>query len=192
MRLALAIVLVLSTSSNAFPCWPNQYGPSISSPINLIKRSTAIYYALATKGELITKQATLQCSDETPSDDKASSLDELLCRVNNAMLYPTETTYVFDVIETIKGEHREEISISTQASFVDYNPSTFNDHQDEEFWTAFGGRIGIYGDCDIKPKFALRERYLIVIVDGFHVKAFEKINSEDDDWLLFVREHAED
>ena len=95
-------------------------------------------------------------------------------------------SYKFETIQVIKGETDKPIEIRG-VNEPEHWDTTFMDHEDPEFWSRRGGRLGVDGDCSLAAAtFNVGDRYLLFLGGPDDTKCAERINSEDDRWFRFV------
>ena len=67
--------------------------------------------------------------------------------------------------------------------------TTFENHEDKEFWDTATGRMGVQGNCQmVHPLFLVGKTYLILLGGDADTKQFERIDSGSDRWLSFVKD----
>jgi hypothetical protein len=69
----------------------------------------------------------------------------------------------------------------------DAQAASFNDHHDKQFWRNGAGRTTPGPDCQIRPSFVVGQKYLVFQDKPYHVKSFEMIRTENDEWLAKVK-----
>lgn len=156
---------------------------------DLILGADAVYRALAVGAEL-TPKATDDLNNQGDNGLNSANLDELLKSVRTSEQIPLEgdIRYDFRVLDTLYGLDEKEISVFSKVSTYDYVARNYDHHSEQEFWTNSGGRSEVESDCSIKPRFDIGKVYLIIMAKNPHVKAFEKINTSNDHWLVYVRD----
>jgi hypothetical protein len=97
--------------------------------------------------------------------------------------------YTFKVIETLKGTPANEITLRGDLDLKGLWDTTFSNHNDKEFWVNKSGRLGNIGDCVTTPppEFIIGKNYLLLIGGPDDSKKFERIDSSQDKWLVFVK-----
>lgn len=74
---------------------------------------------------------------------------------------------------------------SYQKMLAEYDHD-FDGHANPKFWENHGGRETPDTDCAIHPTFQVGSKYLL-FSGKQHVKAYERVESEDDRWLMRVK-----
>lgn len=96
--------------------------------------------------------------------------------------------YPLDVIEYLKGSGPEVVVTVLPAGADGPRREDFDAHRDARFWSdATVGRTGLDGNCRLVGGFEAGHRYL-VFLGRAHVKGYERVDSDDDAWLGWVRE----
>ena len=97
--------------------------------------------------------------------------------------------YTFKVIEILKGTPASEITLSGDLDIKGLWDTTFSNHNDQAFWVNKSGRLGNIGDCVTTPppEFIIGKNYLLLIGGPDDSKKFERIDSNQDKWLAFVK-----
>ncbi len=96
--------------------------------------------------------------------------------------------YSLRILEVLKGDASDTLEVPGDGDLSGIWDTTFSDHFQEEFWKHRTGRMGIRGSCDmVAPAFVAGARYLVFFGLRPDTKQFERVNSESDRWLTYVR-----
>ena len=97
-------------------------------------------------------------------------------------------TYVLRVLVTYKGDPKSSVVIEGDGDLSGIWDTTFSDHTDPDFWERQDGRMGIQGSCEMVPAhFIVGKRYLVFQGVRPDTKQFERVDSDSDRWILYVR-----
>lgn len=134
--------------------------------------------------------------------EQTTSPDELIARTKSIVLARAvradagstrwHVLYTFKVERTLKGEPRTAFQILGEPLMGELSVHRFNEHNDDAFWEASGGRESHDTACEIRPEFAVGNTYLIFLDPPYHTKGFEEIlftgedGREKDKWLRYV------
>lgn len=129
-----------------------------------------------------------------PPREKIVSASELVKRSDSILLAKVvklarqkgKTIYRFKVIEALKGKTTKSFSIVGEKPMEKFN-SDFASHSDKKFWEVDSGRTTFRGDCTVLKTFNEGETYLIFPERPGHIKGFERITIDADEWLMAVR-----
>lgn len=107
-----------------------------------------------------------------------------------------DETFTFKVVETIRGEKKQEITLGgqptsslTDPKAVAASTSDFGAHKEGAFWNQIlFGRAPLGADCQIAPAFTVGQTYLILHKQPYQTKSFELIKSKQDRWYQYVYE----
>lgn len=107
-----------------------------------------------------------------------------------------DETFTFKVVETIRGEKKQELTLGGQPTSALTDPkaaavsnSDFGGHKDGAFWKQIlVGRAPLAADCQIAPAFQVGQTYLILYKQPYQTKSFELIKSKQDRWYEYVYE----
>lgn len=150
--------------------------------------------------------AALACFVPTP--EQTSPWQALVHRSANIVLAEAVSAQPADpqalgtvqlkVVQTLKGTARAQVEINEARVIPKLDPKntdkgdepkqqSFNDHRDKLFWQNRMGRTIAGPDCLIHPTFIAGEKYLVFADKPYHVKSFEMIRNENDEWLAKVK-----
>ena len=165
---------------------------AIASPAELIARSSRI--VLATPVELTDKTIDPTRNEKTAItididreldkilEDSPQKTDRITPRIHLARL---------KVLETLHGTATDYVHIAVRGTPQTRHETDFDAHTAAQFWNDNRmGRSAMDANCVPIVSFTPENTYL-VIEGPFHVKAYELIRREDDQWLAYVREHLE-
>ncbi|MES2818115.1 MAG: hypothetical protein V4812_03920 [Pseudomonadota bacterium] len=163
-RQLIALLLSCIVCHSAYPCYVPT-GALENDPAELIANTPEIRLALAIAEQKLPEQ--------------------------NSATAGSPGRYSFRVIETLKGSAASEIALTGDLDKAGLWDTSFNDHQDTEFWISRSGRLGNTGDCRTTPapEFVLGQQYLLFIGGPDDSKKFERIDNSQDQWLKFVAAH---
>lgn len=98
---------------------------------------------------------------------------------------------LFSAVDYLKGEGPQQFSVFVAIADED-TPLNTSSHDDEFFWSnTRAGRTLLTDDCGVQTRFTPGETYLI-FTGPPHVKAYEEISADDDDWLSYVRRRLDE
>jgi hypothetical protein len=95
--------------------------------------------------------------------------------------------YCFEVVETLRGDQKENFCIRGHRMEFNHDFSSFKNHTEELFWKRSIGRSHVYEDTAVVPRFSVGWTYLIFLDKPYHVKAFEEVSRDSDKWLIYVK-----
>lgn len=96
--------------------------------------------------------------------------------------------YIVKVVAILRGQPRETFTIVGEGDLSGIWDTTFSDHSESEFWTGRSGRMGVQGSCElVPPLFVKGKRYLVLLGGQPDTKQYERIDSDQDLWLEYVR-----
>ncbi len=101
-----------------------------------------------------------------------------------------KTEYEFIVQRRIKGANK--LFFAVTGSSAPQKDTSFNNHENPEFWQRGGGRLSIDTECVIHPNFIVGDSYIAFIGLPITKRSFEKIETPNgminlqDKWLLYV------
>ena len=96
------------------------------------------------------------------------------------------------VVRVIKGKEPMFLFLRCRLPEVGDWMTNFSNHNDERFWAARAGRLGIEPDCSlIPPAFEPGKYYVALFGIAPDTKQFEEIGSEDDAWLSFIENRVQ-
>ena len=100
-------------------------------------------------------------------------------------------TYSLRVVRVLKGDVRPVVEIQGDGDLSGIWDTTFANHEQDEFWKAASGRMGIKGSCTmVPPLFIQGKRYLVLIGMPEDTKQYERVDLPTDRWLTFVEKQA--
>ena len=104
--------------------------------------------------------------------------------------------YTFETVRSLKGRVPNRFELPGYPAIWEGDNRRFNDHTDDRFWVAHGGRSSNDTDCQIHPSFSVGGTYLVFLDKPYHVKSFEIIirthggPDKQDKWLQYVERRA--
>lgn len=97
------------------------------------------------------------------------------------------------VLRVLKGEAPETLAVECRLAGEGDWMTDFSNHNDDSFWEQRDGRLGINGDCTVlPPAFTPSKIYLALLGIEPDTKQYEEIGDNNDRWLVFVEERAEE
>jgi hypothetical protein len=94
--------------------------------------------------------------------------------------------YRLKIIRTFRGNVNDTTYLYGDAYLKDIWDTTFENHTEAWFWNN-GGRMGVDGDCTLAtPAFLIGKHYLLLLGGLEDTKQFERIDTDDDQWLRYV------
>lgn len=174
----ILIWLMFSVSGKAMACMNSSKG-SRSGVRSLIEDSVGIY--------LVTLQSAIAVEPVLLTQTHpALSLKDV---IENVRVESTRRViYSFDVLEPIKGAKLTRLEIEIPLRNIEDLFDDFNGHKSDIFWNdPSAGRARINSDCSISTTFTFGHQYIILISDNPTIKSYERIKSEEDRFLQFVR-----
>lgn len=150
----------------------------------LISRSPLIVLAQAldeqAEGAIDPDKIDLREIQRKANEDGAATDDQ----TEAAIKMPAQ---LFAVVDYLKGEGPARVSVALSAADA---ADKHIDHDDAAFWNdPRVGRATLSDDCRVTVAFEPGARYLLFIGPP-HVKAYERIDKDDDKWLQYVRERT--
>ncbi len=144
--------------------------------------------ALMTNSLGIAPDAALVCEADTMIE---RSWNIVLARVTSAELLESKNhnivDYSFEVVETLRGNQKENFVIRGHRMEFNHDFSSFNNHTEELFWKRLIGRSHVYEDTAVVSRFSVGWTYLVFLDRPYHVKAFEEVSRDSDKWLIYVK-----
>lgn len=127
-----------------------------------------------------------------PKSEQSTDVVTLIKRTNNIYLAEavnlSNGKFDFKVLEKIKGKIRDKFQV--RALISDETGTDYNSHKLESFWSKSGGRMQVEPSCEIIPNFQKGKKYLVFLDKPYHLKSFEIIVTDGDEWLKKVREES--
>ena len=101
-------------------------------------------------------------------------------------------SYTLKVVAVLRGQPRETLTILGEGDLSGIWDTTFSDHSESEFWNGRSGRMGVQGSCElVPPLFVQGKRYLVLLGGQPDTKQYERIDSDQDRWLEYIRSRTE-
>lgn len=139
------------------------------------------------------RSETKLLADQKPQDQM--NLDDILQSIQVHAMAPTATLYQFEIKEVLRGEVAvgSTMIVSIEESELTYPCQLtldYTGHSQDEFWQGSEGRamMGNHREPHIHTTcFELGQSYLLLDQRLFQSRAFELIQSEDDQWYRFIK-----
>jgi hypothetical protein len=97
------------------------------------------------------------------------------------------------VLRVLKGEAPETLDVECKLAGEWDRMTDFSNHTDDSFWEQREGRLGMNIDCTVfPPAFTPRKIYLALLGIEPDSKQYEEVGDNNDRWLAFVEERAEE
>lgn len=186
MKMKMLSAITILTSTVITTTLANDATPDASSCVSqtapaaqLIDRAEAIVIATAIEetpsGEDIDLRSVQQEANKSQPGDQIK-----------AGRLPVQ---LFSVSEYLKGDGPETLPLVFAAA-ADDAPLNAIPHSNDLFWSdPVAGRTVLSKGCIVETRFSPGVTYLL-FVGPAHVKAYEAITDDEDDWLAFVRENV--
>ena len=147
---------------------------------------TPVLACFSPTGELAGDHAWLIKETPTIIYAKAKSIKEIK-HVKHAT---KPAKYIFKIISILKGSVSDNfLVVDGDSDLSGLWDTTFSNHTENRFWSGKEGWLGNIGDCRTTPPpgFILGQNYLLFLGGPDDSKKYERIDTEDDKWLNFVK-----
>ena len=107
--------------------------------------------------------------------------------VNNKWDGELHVKYILKVIETLKGiKHTKNVMLNGIADVESYSTSIHDNHKDINDQFKYGS-TGLSSGCLPIPALLVGGQYVIFMGGPPDTKDFERVESDEDEWLQFIR-----
>jgi hypothetical protein len=170
--------LVSSLSLACFVATPEQTTPWQE----LVRRAKTVAFVEAVGAVPTTSESNPSTGGSSNDTVPAATATNAKFQVLAILKGPSSTTLEMDDVIALPKPDPKNADKS-----VDLQSQTFNDHHDKQFWRNGAGRTTPGPDCQIKPSFVVGQKYLVFQDKPYHVKSFEMIRNENDEWFAKVK-----
>lgn len=155
--------------------------------------STVTGMLLVTIASPAVVSACLKPPDTIRRDHKALIREANAIVVGHVVKVPSDTTGEYELMldRALKGTSEKHIGIHGRVSKTSNPVTTFNNHQEADFWYDRLGRLEIAPDCTVLfPTFSANDKYVLLLGIRPDTKQFERVSLDNDAWIEFIQQEV--